>query len=1112
MSKINVGKKFLSELKLYSDYLKWRPSESRYENWHEACESILEGHRKKYKNIDIEEELNSALESMKDMRVFASQRTLQFRGPQIERSNLRLYNCSVLHAVKNTVFQEVFFLGLNGCGVGISLLKPFVNNISTISHRTNGAKTFVIEDSIEGWADALGILMSSYFDDDQPFSEYASYEVRFDYSNIRPKGSYISGGFKAPGPDGLKNALEKIEKLIEDLLKDGQKKLKPINVYDIICHSADAILSGGVRRSALNMIVDPFDEEMIRAKTDNWRQKNPQRARSNNSVLILRSKNDKNFFDDIVKLNHGDNDIGFVFANTWFDMFNPCISSDSLINTPQGLYFPEDLSDNKTITLNSCIFDSTGFKHIGNKPLLEFETKYGRKIKVTPEHLMFTQNGLVPACNLVVGDFIPISDNSQINFDFDYNSDSFKIGYLVGSFLGDGNFSKDSCQIKFWGENNSFYNNKCLEFIKDLNWNLEKPHKEQKEDKNNYTCLSIKALFNFIKNKDESVINNKRLSKKLLSGDFNYINGIIAGYFDADGTIVQNKEKGNSLRMSSVQLENLENLQIALNSLGIYSRIYKDRNKSLNGSNILPDGNGGSKEYNIQNSHELIITKKSIKDFQKIGILNIDKKSKINTVLTNYKRDFYHQSLNEEIISINEISSEMVYDCSVEFGIEAFDCNGIVVHNCFEISFTPVNSNEDISLIEYSELENWSKKNKNLFGVQLCNLTSINAEKLNNKEQFLRACKDASILGTLQAGYTNFPYLSKASENITKREALLGVSMTGWMNNPKLFNAEWLREGAKVVLDTNEKLAKKLGINIAARTTCVKPEGNLSVIAQTASGIHPEHSERYFRIMQLNKDSDTAKWLSENCPFLLEESVWSANNTDYVVFIPVINPKDGLFKKDMKGVKHLELIKLVQENWVIPGTRSECGICDKTNHNVSNTVIIDNQKEICNYIWSNKDIFTAVSFISDYGDKDFNQAPFTSVLSAEEIFEVYGKGALFISGLIVDGLHYFNNNLWEACDCILDVNIPLTGTREQVMLKKYWVTRAKKFAKNYFKNDVKQMIYCLKDVHLCHKWEAILRQMKEIDFGKILPEPVYKDVSDYAAIACAGGSCEITRV
>jgi intein/homing endonuclease len=1113
MSKTNLGKKFLSELKLYSDYLKWQAADGRYENFHEACDSIIDGHRKKYSGIEIEEELASAVESMKEMRVFASQRTLQFRGPQIERSNLRLYNCSVLHAVKNTVFQEVFFLGLNGCGVGISLLRPFVNNLSKISSRPNGAKTFIVEDSIEGWADSLGVLMSSYFSEDQPFPEYAGYEIRFDYSSIRPKGSFISGGFKAPGHEGLKNALEKIEKLIEDLLRNGQNKLKPINVYDIICHSADAILSGGVRRSALNMIVDPYDDEMIHAKTGNWRQSNPQRSRSNNSVLILRSENKKEYFDNIVKLNHGDNDIGFAFANSWFDMFNPCVSSDSLINTPNGLYFPEDLKNNDRITLNSKNFASSGFRKTGIKKLLEIETEYGRKIKVTHEHLMFTDIGLLPASTLVVGDKLSISNNTKSDINFDYNSDNFKIGYLIGSFLGDGNFIDGSCQIKFWGEDNSKYHNKCIEYIKDLGWNTGKPHKELEEDSENYSCLSSTSLFNFIKQKDESIISNKRLSKKLLSGDYNYINGLIAGYFDADGTVSFNQKKGHSVRISSVQLENLENIQIALNSIGVYSKIYKNRNRCLRGFNILPDGNGGSKTYPIQNSHELCISKEAIKHFTKVNILNENKKNIINTILNNYSKNFYKQSFDEIVVSITELNQpDDVYDCTVELGIEAFECNGFCVHNCFEISFTPVNTNEDLTKIKYEDLETWAKNNKDLFGVQLCNLTSINAEKLNNKEQFLRACKDASILGTLQAGYTNFPYLSKASEDITKREALLGVSITGWMNNPKLFNADWLQEGAKMVLDTNEKLAKKLGINIAARTTCVKPEGNLSVIAQTASGIHPEHSERYFRIMQLNKESDTAKWLTENSSFLLEESVWSANNTDYVVFIPVTNPKDGLFKKDMKGVKHLKLIKLVQENWVIPGTRVDRGISPKINHNVSNTVIIDNQEEICNYIWENKDIFTAVSFISDYGDKDFNQAPFTSILSAEEIFEKYGKGSLFISGLIVDGLHYFNNNLWEACDCILDVNIPICGTREQVMLKKYWVGRAKKFAKNYFKNDIKQMIYCLKDVHLCHKWEAINRQIKEIDFGKILPEPVYKDVSDYAAVACAGGSCELTRI
>lgn len=739
--KNNSGKKFLSELKLYSDYLKWREDLGRYENWEEACEDIINGHREKFNNIS--NDLDLCLKNMKEMKILASQRSLQFRNEQIKRNNCRMFNCSVLHACRKEVFKNVFYLGLSGCGVGVSLLKPFINCLPTIKNRKEETITYVINDSIEGWSDSLDKLLDSYFS--------GSEKIRFDYSEIREKGSYISGGFKAPGPDGLKNSLEIIEKLLDSLLNNNQDKLKPINVFDIICHASDAVLSGGVRRSALNMIVDPNDLEMIYAKTGNWRQENPQRARSNNSVLLKRELVKKEEFEDIIKINNGDNDIGFVFANTWFDLFNPC----------------------------------------------------------------------------------------------------------------------------------------------------------------------------------------------------------------------------------------------------------------------------------------------------------------------------------------------------------------------FEIGFTPVNTLEDLSSIEYEKIEDWTKNNIDKFGVEFCNLNEINAEKCTTNEDFFEACKAAAILGTVQASYTNFPYLGKTSEDLCNRECLLGVSITGWMNNPKLFNPELLEKGAKIVVDTNKEIAKKIGINQAARTTCVKPSGNSSVVLMTASGIHSEHSERYFRIMQLNKESEIAKWLIENMPLLLEESVWSSNKTDYVVFVPVINPKNGLFKKDMKGVKHLELIKMVQKHWIYPGTNRDLGISNTTTHNCSCTVIIDNMDEIVNFIWDNKEDFTAVSFISDYGDKDFNQAPFTSVLTVEEIFEKYGKGALFVSGLVVDGLHYFNDNLWEACDYLVNKDMQISGSKEQAMLRKYWIARAKKFAKNYFKNDLKTLIYCLKDVHLCHKWESISRIMKEVDFNNILKAPEYKNISDYSAVACSGGSCDL---
>lgn len=749
------GKKFLSDLKLYSDYFKWNESLGRYENWDDACESIMDSHYQKY-GLNIKEYADSALVSMKDRNVLASQRTLQYRGNQLEQHNARLYNCTSTYMARNKAFQEIFYLMLAGCGVGVGLLKPFVANLSKIQKRTLGTKTFIIPDTIEGWADTLGVLMSSYFVDNQPFPEYAGYEIKFDYSLIRQKGAYISGGFKAPGPKGLRNSINRIEELINNWILTEGNTIRPILVFDILCHISNAVLSGGVRRSAMNMIVDPYDDEMINAKIGDWYNTHPHRARSNNSVILLRNLTTKERFTEIVKMNDGISDIGFVFANSWFDMFNPC----------------------------------------------------------------------------------------------------------------------------------------------------------------------------------------------------------------------------------------------------------------------------------------------------------------------------------------------------------------------FEISKIPMLYHGDLQKIEYDKIEEFIKDHSDLLGVQGCNLTEINAEKCTTREKFLKACKDAAILGTFQAGWTNFPYLGKTTEEIFRREALLGVSITGWMNNPKLFNPQLLREGAELVKSTNREVAKLIGINPAARTTCVKPSGNASIILGTASGIHAEHAARYFRIMQLNKESDTAKFLEQYMEFMLEDSVYSETKSDYVVFVPIENPKEGLYKKDLGAIDHLEKIKLVQENWVNAGTTPELCAYPNISHNVSCTVTVgDDEKElVSDYIWDNKNVFNAVSFISTFGDKDFNQAPFTSVATVEEIMETYGKGALFASGMIVDGLHYFKENLWQACESVINKDLPISGTREDVLLKKYWIDRVKKYSKNYFKGDLKLTVNCLKDVHLLHKWEGINRYMKEVDFNKILDKPTFKDVSDFAAQSCSGQACEITRI
>jgi len=738
---MSKGKEFVSQLKLYTDYLKWDDNLGRYETWNEACKKVLNTHYLKYGEV-VTPYINEVIDSYYNKEFLSSQRNLQFRENLILKNHARLYNCCVTYAYSPDVFNKGLFVLLAGTGLGVSLKKKFISQLPSIDKRKNGVKEFQIPDSTEGWGEACKVLISSFCKHESLYEEYYGYVIKLDYSLIRPKGALISGGFRAPGPDGLKQSLERIEDLLNQSIGSAESTpFKSIIAYDIFMHLSDAVLSGGVRRSAMNVVIDEDDEDMINAKVGDWRSRYPWRARSNNSVGLMRNKFTKQQFEDLVALNEGDNDLGFVFMSHEDDMFNPC-------------------------------------------------------------------------------------------FEIQFN----------------------------------FY--------------------EQIKDK-------MRAVFQFC--------------------------------------------------------------------------------------------------------------------------------------------------------NLNEISASACCDKKGKF----------------------------------------------------------------SKEKFYELCRKSSIVGTMQAGYTSFPYLGKETEEIVAGEALLGVSITGWMARPELFDEEILTRGAHIVKETNEEVAKAIGINVAARSTTVKPSGNASVILKTPSGIHPEHSKRYFRIMQLNKDSDTAKYLEETCPEILEESVWSSTKTDYVVYSPCENNEVTMYKDEVQGVKHLKLIELVQKYWVTEGKREEACYIKTANHNVSNTVIIDNKEEVVDYIFEKQDNFSAVSFLSLFGDKDYPQSPFTSVLNTEELIQKYGNGVLFASGLIVDGLHYFNNDLWTATGSVSDPLQPITGTREQVLLKKDWIRRTKQFSKNYFKGDLNKTIYCLKDVHLWHKWSVISRNFKLIDYPSILKKPSYADIDTMGAVACSGGACEI---
>ena len=728
-------RKLLSEAKFYDGYSRFNDELERYETWDEAVDRVMSMHEGFYssKMNKITEYVEEARDAYKQQYVLGAQRALQFGGEQILKHQMRMYNCTSSYADRPEFFGEVFYILLCGAGAGFSVQKHHVKKLPKIQARSKQPKTHVVEDSIEGWATAVDVLLSSYFVNGGKHPEYAGRRVYFDLSQIRPKGAKISGGFKAPGPDGLRLALDKIEHLLQAEIIDTKdpKKLRPIQVYDIVMYTADAVLSGGVRRSATICLFSPDDEEMMNAKTGNWFMDNPQRGRSNNSAVIVRDESSPEEFNKLMQSVREFGEPGFVFVNSKEHTTNPCVE--------------------------------------------------------------------------------------------------------IGMFP----------QIK-----------------------------------------------------------------------------------------------GKS-------------------------------------------------------------------------------------------------------------------------------------------------------------------------GWQGCNLTEINGGKCTSKEEFFKACRAASILGTLQAGYTDFKFLGDTSKKIFDREALIGASITGWMNNPDvLFDAEVLEEGARIVKEVNREVAEAIGINPAARTTCVKPSGNASVLLQTGSGIHAEHSEMYIRNVQMTKDSEVTAAIKASNPFMVEDSVWSATGSDVVVSFPILPKEGSIFKDELLGVDHLEKVKLAQKHWVEAGTNVELCADKGVRHNVSNTIIVDDWDKVEKYVFENRNSFAGISFLPMTGDKDYNQAPNTAVISAKEMVKKYDTAAIFASGLVVDGLDAFPN-LWQACATAQGMGDDLSLETSDNAIKKDWVRRFNSFAENYLDGDVKKAEYCLKDSYLLHKWNKINKNFKPISWEEDLTEKKYTEVDTLGAAACAGGGCEI---
>jgi len=596
----------IQDYMLISRYARYQPELGRRETYEEAVGRVRDMHVRRYPTA--EEDIRWAFDQVIDKRCLPSMRSMQFGGSAIEKNHARMYNCTFGICDRIEFFREGLFLLLCGTGVGFSVEFEHVDKLPPLAATVDEGtvRHYSVPDTIEGWADAMQELMMSYVE---------GYLVEFNYSDLRPRGTplKVSGG-RAPGHVPLRRALERCRNILDGALG---RKLKPVEAYDLMMHAADAVIAGGVRRSATICLFSPDDGEMMNAKRGNWFEENPQRGRSNNSVKLIRNETSRAQFMRI-----------FQKQKEWGE---------------PGFYFSNDLS-----------------------------------------------HGCNPCCEIGLN-----------------------------------------------------------------------PHLEVK---------------------------------------------------DADGNV------------------------------------------------------------------------------------------------------------------------------TIESG--------------------------------------W----------QFCNLTEINGARLLTEEDFRVAVRAATIIGTLQAGYTDFPYLGDTTEQLCRREALLGVSITGMMDSPAITLDPVLQQQmAKYAIEVNREMSLKIDTEPAARLTCVKPAGSTSLLLGTASGIHPRHARRYFRRAQANKTDPVYQYFKEQNPHMCEESVWSANKTDDVITFCVEAPEDAVVRSEMSAMELLKHVHSTQQNWVVPGTaRPELN--PGLYHNVSNTLSVrdDEWDTVAEYIWENRDDFTGISMLAAMGDKIYQQAPHEEVITAQD--------------------------------------------------------------------------------------------------------------------------------
>lgn len=905
-------------------YARYLPDLQRREVYEETVYRVEDMHMRRFGHIpEIRDEIKKAFKLVREKRVLPSMRSMQFGGKAVEVNNARLFNCSATLVDRPKVFSQVMFMLLCGAGVGYSVQFEHIEKLPTIAYvDVKKVVHHIIADDIEGWSDAVDALINSYLD---------GTNIEFSYHLIRSAGTplKISGG-RAPGHMKLKDSLEKVRAILHSA---QGRKLRSVDCHRMLCLIAEAVLSGGIRRSAMISLFSLEDSEMMNLKTDkDWFDKEPTLANANNSVVVKKDEAKKKQFKRIFEMTKSFGEPGVLFVNDYNHITNPCQPSWATLLTPNGISTMGEIKIGDTIWSGKQWTKVINKEMTGIKPVLAYHTTAGTFYGTSNHRIL--ENGIK----------IEVSEARSIDTAQGAETESTKVQNLTaivdGLVLGDGMYHGASRRVFLCAGPEEIN-----EYRRDLGTlvGIFRPGVSS-------STYEVTTSFDTLPH---------TYNRTIPHNYFHTIDlGFLRGLYSANGSVVAKR-----ITLKATSFKVIEAVQQMLSAIGIIS--YYTTNKATE----IVHHNG---VYTSRKSYDLNIGSLRGRQLfaEKIGFIQSHKTAKLAASLDGAATRAIKNTF--DINKIKDLGEEEVYDITVDAPEHTYWTGGLLVSNCGEIGLYPL----------------WQKPDGTTeTGFAMCNLTEINGAMLTSADDFEEAARAATLIGTLQAAYTSFPYLGQATEEIVKRDALLGVGITGMQDSPAItLDPELQRRIATKVVEWNAYWAQMIGINPAARTTCIKPSGTTSLLfGSVGSGIHAHHSSKYIRRVTADEYEAIFQVFKAKNPLMCIRKP----NGKWVIEFPVEAPKGATLKEDLTAVKFMDMVRSTQQNWVEPGTGKLCS-SDPTflqRHNVSNTIEVkaDEWETVAEYLWKYRNDFAGVSLLPDTGDQIYAFAPFEAVKTAAQL-------------------------------------------------------------------------------------------------------------------------------